>query len=169
MKSVNLLFFLLLFSINGFTQNQSELENINKQIWMPFTNAFETKDLDLFKSIHSKDLIRVNADGKKIMEFEDYMYGYQMRWQQSDRNQTISFRFFERINNDKTGSERGIYKLTLNPNTKEEASYYGQFHVILIQENDIWKILMDYDSSEGQTIGENEFLSSYDMKDFSKY
>ncbi|WP_053971904.1 DUF4440 domain-containing protein [Mangrovimonas sp. ST2L15] len=169
MKSVNLLIFLFLFSVNGFTQNQSELENINKQIWIPFTKAFETKDLNLFKSIHSKELIRVNADGKRIMEFEDYMSGYQRRWQKSSRNQTISFRFYERIHNAKTGSEIGIYKLTLNPNTSEEASYYGKFHVILIQENGLWKILVDYDSSTGQTIGESDFLSGLDMNDINKY
>lgn len=151
------------------SQNQTALIEINKQIWLPFTQAFETKDLDLFKSIHSSNLIRVNADGKKISDFDTYMSRYQDNWERSNRIQTISFRFLERLNDGTSGSERGIYKLTLHPNTSEEVSYYGKFHVILTKGGSSWKILVDYDSTEGKTIGERDFNSGFEMTDLNKF
>jgi hypothetical protein len=101
--------------------------------------------------------LRINADGKRLLTKEDYIQGYEKRWANDKQNQTISFRFIERIVNDEYGSERGIYKLTMNPNTEQEQHYYGKFHVLLRKEKSIWKLLADYDSSEGNTINENSY------------
>lgn len=150
-------------------QHKQRLLNINKDVWQPFTKAFETYDNMLFKSIHCEDLIRISGNSKHIKDIDDYMLSYNSWDTTTDRKQTISFRFIERITSDNKASERGIYRLTVNVGTDEEQSYYGKFHVLLRKENDTWKIAMDYDSNEGNTINEESYLEAFAFDDMDKY
>lgn len=152
-----------------YSQDYQNFKDINTQVWEPFTKAFETYDYSLFASIHGEGLIRISGDGKSIRSFYEYIEGYEKRWQENKGSQTISFRFLERIVNNNYASERGIYKLTINNNTSEEKSYYGKFHVLLKQENNRWKLILDYDSSERNTINEISFNSAFAMDDYEKY
>lgn len=165
------IFILLCFIVNihSYSQNETTLNAIDNQVWKPFTKAFETFDYSLFASIHSIDLIRINADNNRIQEKISYINGYKERWKSQGFKQTISFRFFERLNNENSASERGIYKLTINPNTEQEQSYYGQFHVILKYENGNWKILVDYDSSENNTVDSSIYNQAFAIDDYKKY
>ncbi|PWK19520.1 YybH family protein [Xanthomarina spongicola] len=166
-KIILLLCFIMHFQV--FSQTVSSLNAIDNQIWIPFTNAFETYDYKIFANIHSNDLIRINADGKRIQNKEAYIKNYEERWKSHNAEQTISFRFFERLNNEDSASERGVYKLTINSNTAQEQSYYGQFHVILRKEKDIWKILIDYDSSEKNTVDVSTYNKAFAIDDYSRY
>ncbi|MDU8887298.1 nuclear transport factor 2 family protein [Yeosuana sp. MJ-SS3] len=162
-----LIFILYCFVIRA--QDNTNLKEINKQIWNNFTKAFETLDFELFGSLHSEDFIRIGGDSKNIRDKENYLSGYKQRWQNKSLNKTISFRFLERICNDSIASERGIYKLTRNPNSDIEKSYFGKFHVILKMESSSWKIMVDYDSSENNTINETSYNDAYVMYDFNKF
>ena len=151
------------------SQNLEHLKAINTDLWENFTKAFETLDYELFSRLHSDDLIRVNGDSKSVKGKTVYIEGYKKRWATKEINQTISFRFLERISNNEKASERGIYRLTRNLNTQYEQSYYGKFHVILKKENEKWKILVDYDSSENNSIDEDSYQKAFDIEDFEKY
>lgn len=169
MKRLKFICALLFVFQSVFSQNIIELTEINTQIWEPFSVAFETSNFELFGSLHSDDLIRIGADGKRILKKDLYIQGYKNKWSNKKQNRTISFRFLERIVNDKLGSERGIYKLTINSQTEQEQSYYGKFHVILRKEDSVWKILVDYDSSEGNTINSDSYENAFAINDFSRY
>lgn len=160
---------LLFFGNISHSQNTTCLKEINNQIWANFTKAFEVLDVNLFESLHSENLIRVNGDNKNVRNKISYINGYKNRWKNNKINQTISFRFLERICSNNKASERGIYKLTRNPNTENEQSYYGKFHVILIKEDGVWKILVDYDYSEQKNIDESTFITAFEIDDFEKY
>ncbi len=165
------LFFIACFVCISFchSQNETVLETIDNHVWKPFTTAFETSDYNLFANLHTNDLVRVSGNGKNIQGKETYIAGYKERWHNNSRKQTISFRFLERIHNDESASERGIYKLTINPNTEQSQSYYGKFHVILKKVDGFWKIAVDYDSSERNTINEDSYNNAFAMADYSKY
>jgi len=100
---------------------------------------------------------------------EAYLNGYIPRWENATNSQTISFRFLERICNNDKASERGIYKFTVHLNSDKEQSYYGKFHVILSKEESVWKILVDYDSSENKTINEVSYSNAFAIDDFEKF
>ena len=164
-----LIIFCVVFGITLNAKNSEELQNINSQIWSNFTKAFETLDYELFDSLHSENLVRVGGDYKTIRDKKSYIESYQNRWANSSKTQKISFRFLERICKNSKASERGIYKLTVNPNTELEKVYFGKFHVILIKEEGVWKILVDYDSSEKNSINEDTYKKAYAIDDFKKY
>jgi len=171
MKILKLTFLFVCLSSQLQTQAQSKkcLNTINNQIWSNFTKAFETFDHELFASLHTEDLVRVGGNSKLIRNKTDYINGYSSRWANNKTPQTISFRFIERICNKNKASERGIYKLTVNKGLPNEQSYFGKFHVIILKESDLWKLLVDYDSNENNTINEKSYNNAFAIDDFDKY
>lgn len=163
-------FIIVLFTSHVTSQSQSNLNEIN-HVWDKFCKAFDSLDYKLMAEIHSKNLIRISG-GKRISDYTTYINNYKERFKEAKKNNVtnnISLRFFERINNDSIASERGIYKLTRVNNKKENKVYYGQFHVLLSKENNTWKISMDYDSNEGNSIGEKEYLKAKGMKELNSF
>jgi len=169
-RLVFLFLFLFGFSITANSQTNNNLVEINK-VWDQFCLAFESLDYNLMANIHSKKLVRIDG-GRNIIDYENYIKNYKTRFQETKskkETKEISLRFFERISNDSTASERGIYQLTNNKNTSKEKTYYGQFHVILIKENGIWKILIDYDSNEANSINEKNYLQAFGLREYDKF
>lgn len=169
-KHLSFLLILMVLPHKSNSQSVTNLKEINT-VWFAFYESFENLDYKLMASIHSKDLIRISG-GSKIKDYKNCINSYKSRFTNDKKNnQTseISLRFFERTHNDTIASERGIYKLIRNKNKNDEQTYYGQFHVILKKEQDIWKITMDYDSNEGNRIGEKQFLKAHGIADFHKY
>jgi hypothetical protein len=153
-------------------QSIKNLQDINNDVHHKFYQAFDSLDLSLMESIHSKKLIRIPADRNTILNYKEYMDEYKRSFEDVKKNNVslnISLIFFERLNNDSVASERGIYKFTINKSKKDEQVYYGKFHVILIKEDNTWKILMDYDSNENNTIGEDDFNKAYGMNEFDNF
>lgn len=164
-----LLFFIASVSVST-AQSLDHLKAIN-QVWAKFYQAFETLDYQPMAEIHSKDVVRISG-GSRIIDYETYINNYKRQFEANRTNNStrnISLRFFERLNNDATASERGIYKLTVNKGKTDEQHYYGQFHVIMKKENGTWKITMDYDSDENNTIDEQAYLKAHAIDDFDTF
>ena len=124
------------------------------------------------EEIHSKYVLRIPADSKRMYHYDQCINNYHRpfaRAKDREDSRKISLRFIERIANEQSATERGIYQLTVNQGASNETNYYGKFHVILRKEGDAWKILVDYDSSEGNTIGKEAFDKAFAIDDFSGF
>ncbi|KAB1157334.1 nuclear transport factor 2 family protein [Tenacibaculum aiptasiae] len=169
-KAIFFFLFLFLISNYNYSQSRKNFEDINK-IWFKFYQAFDSLDYQIMGEIHSKKLIRISG-GKRISDYKTYINNYKTSFSKTkEKNITnnISLRFFERINNDSIASERGIYKLTRKQPDKKEQIYYGKFHVILMKENNVWKIFMDYDSNENNSIGEKDYVKAHDINELDVF
>lgn len=146
---------------------QSPQQEINQQIWKTFIKSYNSFDTDLFMSLYSKDVIRVPRDDKKIFSFAEYKKTIN-RDNQFNKNYNIKasleIRFTERIHTATTAYETGIYKINLVENTGKKATVYSKFMVILRKENGAWKIYVDADSAEGESIKEKDFLAAKPME-----
>lgn len=177
MKKAILKITFLLFPIIGFaqrTQDVSILKEINEQVWAVFTDAYATNDAQKYIGLHSKELIRATGGRwKSVSDLTKYgenasadFAGRKAAGEKAD----IQFRFLERIADEKSASERGIYQLAiLNSKGELQGKYYGKFHVFMRKEEGKWKILIDYDSDEGRTINESSYISAFAMDDYTKY
>ena len=169
-KFILFIILMTVFVNQGNAQSLNHLKDINK-IWEKFYQAFDSLDYKPMAEIHSKKLVRISG-GKKITDYETYINNYKKRFKKARENNIsnmISLRFFERINNDSIASERGIYKLTRIKNEENEQIYYGQFHVLFVKEHKEWRILMDYDSNEANSIGENDYVKASGLCEFDKF
>jgi ketosteroid isomerase-like protein len=163
---MNRIFFVfsLLWSTAALAQDFRQ--EINDQVWKPFIASFSNSDADGFLAVHSKDVIRSPRDDGKVFGWNEY-YRQQTaaskRARETGRSHSLELRFTERIAENDRAVEVGIYKTTSTDAKGEKRSYFGRFHVVLRKEHGTWKILVDTDSSEGETIGEKDFLAAKEM------
>lgn len=147
---------------------QTIQQEINDQVWKPFIQAFNDRDTDGFMELHSKDVVRSSRDSKTVLHWNEY-YDQQRKSDEhgkmSGRKRQLQLRFTERIANEDQAVEVGIYKTTVFGKDGAPNSFYGRFHVVLRKERQPdkkaqWKILVDTDSSEGNTISEQHFRAA---------
>lgn len=166
-------FVIVFFPFNGFAQQKTnELALINEQVWSKFYEAFATYNYGLMEEIHHKDLIRISGDGKSISNKETYINRQKQSFEnakEKGERRTIELRFFERFYNETTASERGVYQLTINKGLEDERNFYGQFHVLQKKVLGVWKIFMDYDSSENETVDKAEFDTAKHILELDDY
>ena len=169
-----LFFLFLLISMSAKAQTNTDfLKEINKDIWLPFIEAYGTLNIEKYKNLQSEDFIRAEGNGKTLPSYKDYFENagtWFSDMKKEGRKMEISFRFIERFSNGKTASERGIYELkSFDASGKEIWKDYGKFHVFMKKINGIWKIVVDYDSNENKTINEQAYLAAFSIDDYDKY
>lgn len=152
---------LVLLNVCAYAQNFQK--EINEEVWKPFISSFTALDTDKFMSVHSKDVVRSPRDAKVLQSWDEY-YKQQRasdnRHRQDGSSRSIELRFTERIANSKQAIDVGIYKTSVTNKDGKSASFFGRFHVVMRKEGEVWKILVDTDSSEGNTISEKEFMAA---------
>lgn len=152
-------------SIISFGQN-AQLE-INDQVWKPFTKTFNERDTKGFMAVHSKDLVRSSRDSKTVLNWNEYNQQSE-KWDQQEKKsptqRQLELRFTERIAGKDQAIDVGVYKTTYIQSDGNTRSFFGRFHVVLRKENNVWKILVDTDSSEKNTISEKDFLAAAPME-----
>jgi len=135
-----------------FSQDNKITKEINEQVWKVFIKSFGNGDEELFKSVHSKDIVRVLQDDGEIFGYDHYFKkvpdSIKAKWANWKKN--IELRFTQRISSQDKAFEVGYYKTTsINSQTGEQRKSFGRFHVLLRKENGTWKIVMDADTGEG--------------------
>ncbi len=156
------LFFVTAIKANGQVQNE-----IDKQVWKPFIEAYNRHRSEEFLALHSKDLIRSPRDAKQVLNWEQYLKETKASDKQDIEEKikrVLELRFTERLDNSIQAIEVGVYKSTYQFANGTSQVFYGRFHVALKKEKGFWKIVVDTDSSENNTIGEKDFLAAKPMK-----
>ena len=133
------------------SQDHKFTKEINEQVWMTFIRSFGSGE-EQFKSVHSKDVVRVIRNDREIFGYDHYFKkipdSLKTKWALWKKN--IELRFTQRISSEDKAFEVGFYKTTsTNIQTGEQRISFGRFHVLLRKENGTWKILMDADTREG--------------------
>lgn len=152
MKRIIFLFFAIQSHAEiAFSQSDSLQQQINKQVWKPFIEAFNNLDTEAFMAVHSKEMSRVIQDGKLIYGYDRYyneMKQGNENVKKGNQKRTLDLRFTQRIAANDKAFEVGYYKFTSIQPDGSTRNGYGKFHVLLRKENNTWKILMDADASE---------------------
>ncbi|HEY0653603.1 MAG TPA: hypothetical protein VGD65_10775 [Chryseosolibacter sp.] len=164
MRSITTLTFVCFAMIASAQDAQRE---INEQVWKPFIKGFNENDTKTFMAVHSKDVVRSSRDAKEVLNWNQY-FAQQERGDKADlaakRKRTLELRFTERIASAAQAVEVGIYKTSYANADGTTRSFFGRFHVVMRKEQGVWKILVDTDSSENNTISENDFLAAAPME-----
>ena len=161
------LIYLCLLGLTTTVFAQIPQQEINEQVWKPFTKAIMNQDVATFASLHSTDLVRAERNSGKILDLAEYRKNMEAGWPgwkeslvKNKINYTFELRFTERISNGNLAYEVGYFKNESVSPTGEKRIGYGQFHVTLRKENGAWKILVDSDSNLGGTITEEMFMTA---------
>lgn len=142
---------------------QNIQDEINHEVWKPFIQAYNTFDVEGYMELHSKDVIRAPRDSKQIYGFNEYATRMEKSATQNKMHKgtrKIELRFTERIANGLFAYEVGIFKVESIDANGHSKFFYGKFHVVLRKEDNQWKIIVDSDSSENNTVDEVSFLAA---------
>jgi ketosteroid isomerase-like protein len=150
------------------TRAQADQPQINEQVWKPFTRAIIERDLELYFTVHSPEIIRAELRASKISGFAAYREDMRTYWSQprpaDAPPDTFELRFTKRVSNGKAAYETGYYKSEFTRPTGQRGVYYGAFHVVLRKENDRWKILVDADGFDGPRPTEETFKAAQSLE-----
>ncbi len=149
----------------GQSDDTSFVAEINEQVWAPFKHAYETRNAELFNSLHTDDALRITEGG--ITPGPEYKAriteGFQRKF---DGTITIDFAHEHRLYYGDLGYEVGYYRISYNRPGQEETNSYGRFHVLLRKIDGTWKIAQDWDTEMvgSHKISEIEFLGAQSLK-----
>ena len=118
-------------------------EAIDRDVWIPFTKAWETNDAELYNSVHTDDVWRINPG--RLLIGSEYKARNTERMQGQETKRLIEFSFETRISNKNNAYEVGYYRITDNSDATPKY-FVGRFHVALVKENGKWKIKQDWDT-----------------------
>lgn len=124
---------------------QTAQQEIDEQIWLPFTKAWEANDGEAFNAIHSDDVWRINPG--RLLVGDEYKSRNAERMQGQQRARIIEFSFETRTSNGDNAYEVGYYRITDNSQT-EPRYFVGRFHVAIKKIDGSWKIIQDWDTGE---------------------
>jgi hypothetical protein len=167
MKKVLLLFAIALFA--GFTfvkevdndieipkteavADSSRIEELNAY-WNNLAKTVAEGDFEGYKEGYHKDAVIVFASGKNktSLPLEKALAGWKKGFTdtQSGKNRShVEFRFSQRIGDDTTAHETGIFIYTTSDsNGENEIQYPTHFEMLLVKRNDKWLGVMEYQKS----------------------
>lgn len=154
---------IIMMLLNASVYAQDYQKEINDQVWRPFIESFNSFDTNGFMAVHSRDVARSPRDANVLFSWDEYFKQQQAgdkKQKENGHTRQIELRFTERIANPKQAIDVGVYKTTVRNKEGKASSFYGRFHVVLRKEGSEWKILVDTDSSEGNTITEEDFMAA---------
>ena len=133
-----------LFLLSPFLTHAQNIEGeINKDVWVPFTQAWETNNANLYNAVHTDDVWRINPG--RLLIGAEYKSRNAERMQGQEQQRIIEFSFETRTSNGDQAYEVGYYRIT--DSADNEPKYYvGRFHVALIKKQGKWKIRQDWDT-----------------------
>lgn len=144
---------ILLFSFFALTSSLAQdaetiQKEIDKTLWKPFKNAFETIDALALNSLYANQVLRVTPNG--IDTENKFKEANLKRFEKNMATNTsvqLEFWFDSRHTNSTTSYEVGFYKMHLT-NADDENVIYGQFHIVLEKIDGTWKITQDWDTTQ---------------------
>jgi hypothetical protein len=163
--------FLMLVSVSATSQSDN-LKAINRDVWVPFMESYGTFNGVKYKSLQSEDFMRAAANNKNMPSSKEYFEGIDAWFanlKKEGRKLTINFRFTERFSSANSASEQGVFELkAFDSSGKELWKNYSKFHTFLRKTNDVWKIVIDYDTNQKSTVDEKAYLAASAIDNFEK-
>jgi len=96
------------------SQDNKFTKEINEQVWMTFISSFGNSDEELFKSVHSKDVVRVIQDDSEIFGYDHYFKkipdSLKAKW--AIWKKSLELHFTQQISSEDKAFEVGFYSTT---------------------------------------------------------
>lgn len=123
---------------------------------MPFSQAYETRDVERYLRILDPDFFWIRAETGTIETYESYSALIRESFDSLPAGISIrlEFRFTERICDAQRASERGIARMSGSGPRGPLPVRCNRFHTIAHRTEHGWRMLVDYD---GGTVDEGEF------------
>lgn len=164
-KTLPIKFFILLlmmFTVNGISQNKTSQDSIrmaeiDQTYWNEIARTVNEGDFEGYKAVCDKNAILVVSIGNNkrsepmTVALEHWKQGF-LNTKNGKTKDTVTFRFSQRIGNETTAHETGIFCFTSTNTTNQKMSKdYIHFEALLVKHGEKWLVLMEYQKSLATT------------------
>lgn len=129
--------------------------DIDRQMWIPFVEGVNTDNPELYVPIHSRDFHWVAPGAKgRVMNYAEYDLDSRQvmeRRKKANERSEVEIRFLERNIRESFAAEKAIIRFTLVKEGQAPQTSYGIAHYFSRKEDGVWKMLMQYGSTEKAT------------------
>lgn len=147
--------------------NDSVQRQIDADVWVPLFAASDKFDADGFLAVQSKDLVRVSVDTNEVYGLDRYKSEIRAGFKRARERGIVrksEIRFLQRVTSANLAYETGYFRSESIPANGEVRVRYTRFEFVLRKEGGRWKILVDKDTAEKNTITEKDYQAATPMK-----
>ena len=120
-------------------------DQIDNDIWRPLIAAYPLLRAAAALSVYSRDLIHGSATVQDYDAYAaEFATSFDVARSRGDRF-AVDFRFTSRIVGDGVASERGVFRVDVQPAEGDLRTTFGYFQVFSRVEDGRWRILTDFD------------------------
>ena len=148
------------------------LREINRDVWAPFTRGVTENVDSLYLAVHSRDYVRVQSSARLILDYtayEDDSRPIMADLRARGTTLRLAVRFDERIANGHHASERGVVEVVSTDRDGTSRTFHTRFLVVSRKEGGTWKMLTEYHTTEGGTVGAADFQRGRAMDDVEAF
>ena len=157
MKIFNILVTIIFLSNSGFSQENSapKISSDTKdslrtqeldQFWNKLSNTVQEGDLEGYAAAYHEDAVVVFGSIKSITIKEalaNWAQGF-IDTKAGKATSNVEFRFSERIGDETTAYETGMFSFTLKDDTGKNVEYYDHLNALLVKKDGTWLCVMEY-------------------------
>ena len=156
-KILSFCLFSFLFTLQTLAQtpaDQQRIAEIDKTYWAEISRTVKEGDFEGSKATCHENAVLVTTSGKNKQSYP--MTAALSRWKQGfldtkqgKQKDNVSFRFSQRIGDETTAHEIGIFYFTSHDATGKLLSEgYTHLEALLVKQNGQWQILMEYQKAK---------------------
>lgn len=116
------------------------------QFWNGLSRTVQEGDLEGYAAAYHKDAVVVYGSNKSITikeAIENWAQGF-IDTKAGKATSNVEFRFSERIGDETTAYETGMFYFTLKDDTGKFVEYYDQLEALLVKKDGVWLCVMEY-------------------------
>ncbi len=135
------------------TEDSTRLAELDRY-WANLTRTVQEGDFEGYKALYHSDAVVVFAsrENKTSVPIVKALAGWEKGFndtKEGKQKDKVEFRFSQRIGNETTAHETGIFVFTsIDSDGKVKAKYIIHFEMLLIKGDNGWYALMEYQKSE---------------------
>lgn len=140
----------ILLVVLGSTPDAPRTTDTIDAFWAEAVRTVVEGDFDGYAALYHEDAVLVSTftnDTKPIADALDEWRQYFVDTAEGRMEAGLEFRFTQRLHNETTAHETGMFYYRLHPPGEEPQPVYIHFESLLVREADGWKWVMEYQKS----------------------
>lgn len=130
------------------------LAEINRDVWLPFLEAYATCRVELLSEVLAPDFVRVERSVRWIGDRHQHLTrtnaGFDKANERGDAL-AIDVRFVDRVVEGGLAHEGGYYRVTITGPEGSEQRFHGRFDSVLRHTSEGWRMILDQDDDAAAT------------------
>jgi len=115
--------------------------------WAEVTRTVEEGDFQGYSQLYHSDAVLVNAGAESSYSIDQALAGWEQGFVDTSEGRadaSVTFRFTQRLHNEVTAHETGIFRYTLQPTGGTATVSMVHFEGLLVRKDGRWLMVMEY-------------------------